>query len=63
MIGKLTGILDDTGEDWALIDVSGVGYPPLRLHRYSRAGLVSPALHSARGRGEDGAFRAVGLAA
>ncbi len=26
MIGKLTGKLDDTGEDWALIDVSGVGY-------------------------------------
>ena len=26
MIGKLTGRLDSTGEDWALIDVSGVGY-------------------------------------
>lgn len=26
MIGKLTGKLDDAGEDWALIDVSGVGY-------------------------------------
>jgi len=26
MIGKLTGILDNTGEDWVLIDVAGVGY-------------------------------------
>ena len=26
MIVKLTGILDDTGPDWAIIDVSGVGY-------------------------------------
>ncbi len=26
MIGKLTGILDSTGENWALIDVAGVGY-------------------------------------
>lgn len=26
MIGKLTGLLDSAGEDWALIDVSGVGY-------------------------------------
>ncbi|MEE9251012.1 MAG: Holliday junction branch migration protein RuvA [Alphaproteobacteria bacterium] len=26
MIAKLTGILDATGEDWAVIDVGGVGY-------------------------------------
>lgn len=26
MIGKLTGRLDSAGDDWALIDVSGVGY-------------------------------------
>ncbi len=26
MIGKLTGIVDSTGEDWVLIDVGGVGY-------------------------------------
>lgn len=26
MIAKLTGLLDDTGADWAIIDVSGVGY-------------------------------------
>lgn len=26
MIAKLTGLLDDTGPDWAVIDVGGVGY-------------------------------------
>ncbi len=26
MIAKLTGILDDSGPDWAVIDVQGVGY-------------------------------------
>ena len=26
MIAKLTGILDETGLDWAVIDVSGIGY-------------------------------------
>ncbi|WP_260926578.1 Holliday junction branch migration protein RuvA [Novosphingobium sp. 9] len=26
MIAKLTGLLDDTGPDWAVIDVHGVGY-------------------------------------
>lgn len=26
MIAKLKGILDDTGTDWAVIDVAGVGY-------------------------------------
>ena len=26
MIAKLSGTLDDTGPDWAVIDVSGVGY-------------------------------------
>lgn len=26
MIGKLRGILDSTGDDWAIVDVQGVGY-------------------------------------
>lgn len=26
MIGKLKGILDDSGDDWVLLDVNGVGY-------------------------------------
>ncbi len=26
MIGRLKGLVDETGEDWALIDVGGVGY-------------------------------------
>lgn len=26
MIGKLTGIIDSLGEDWAILDVQGVGY-------------------------------------
>lgn len=26
MIAKLSGLLDDTGPDWAVIDVAGVGY-------------------------------------
>lgn len=26
MIGKLTGLIDSTGDDWAIVDVSGVGY-------------------------------------
>lgn len=26
MIAKLSGRLDDTGEDWAIVDVQGVGY-------------------------------------
>ena len=26
MIAKLRGLLDSTGEDWAIIDVGGVGY-------------------------------------
>jgi Holliday junction DNA helicase RuvA len=26
MIAKLTGVVDSTGEDWAVIDVGGVGY-------------------------------------
>ncbi len=26
MIGKLTGIVDEVGEDWLLLDVGGVGY-------------------------------------
>ncbi len=26
MIGKLTGVVDDSGEDWVIVDVGGVGY-------------------------------------
>lgn len=26
MIGKLTGLVDEVGEDWLILDVSGVGY-------------------------------------
>ncbi|GGB88122.1 Holliday junction ATP-dependent DNA helicase RuvA [Novosphingobium endophyticum] len=26
MIAKLTGVLDDTGADWAIVDVNGVGF-------------------------------------
>lgn len=26
MIGKLTGLVDSTGDDWAILDVGGVGY-------------------------------------
>ncbi len=26
MIGKLTGVVDSTGEDWVILDVNGVGY-------------------------------------
>ena len=26
MIGKLTGIVDSSGDDWAILDVGGVGY-------------------------------------
>jgi len=26
MIAKLTGLIDSTGDDWAVVDVSGVGY-------------------------------------
>jgi Holliday junction DNA helicase RuvA len=26
MIAKLTGLLDESGEDWAVVDVAGVGY-------------------------------------
>ena len=26
MIAKLTGVLDESGPDWAVIDVAGVGY-------------------------------------
>jgi Holliday junction DNA helicase RuvA len=26
MIGKLTGLVDSAGEDWAIVDVAGVGY-------------------------------------
>lgn len=43
MIAKLTGILDSVGEDWAIIDVNGVGY---LVHSSSRS------LASLPGRGE-----------
>lgn len=32
MIGKLTGVLDSTGEDWAMVDVGGVGYVVFASH-------------------------------
>ena len=33
MIAKLSGRLDETGEDWAIVDVQGVGYDdPNRSH-------------------------------
>jgi len=34
LIAKLTGLLDSTGEDWAIIDVNGVGY---LVHSSSRS--------------------------
>jgi Holliday junction DNA helicase RuvA len=43
MIGKLTGLVDSTGEDWALIDVNGVGYVVFASGR---------TLGALRGRGE-----------
>ncbi len=43
MIAKLTGMLDSTGEDWAIIDVNGVGY---LVHSSSRSLSALP------GRGE-----------
>ena len=41
MIGKLTGRVDCTGEDWVILDVSGVGY---LVHGSTRmlAGLPAP---------------------
>ncbi len=33
MIGKLTGVLDSTGKDWAMVDVGGVGYVVFCSHR------------------------------
>jgi Holliday junction DNA helicase RuvA len=42
MIGKLTGVLDASGEDWAVVDVNGVGYLVFcsrrTLERAGRAG-------------------------
>jgi len=42
MIGKLTGVLDSLGEDWAILDVGGVGYvlscPGRALARLGRPG-------------------------
>lgn len=43
MIAKLTGILDSVGDDWAIIDVNGVGY---MVHSSSRSLSALP------GRGE-----------
>jgi len=41
MIGKLKGLVDSQGEDWAIVDVGGVGY---QVHCASRtlAGLPEP---------------------
>lgn len=47
MIGKLTGLVDSTGEDWALIDVNGVGYVVFASGR---------TLGALRGRGEAAAL-------
>ncbi|MGH6829323.1 MAG: Holliday junction branch migration protein RuvA, partial [Rhizomicrobium sp.] len=45
MIGKLTGTVDSLGEDWAILDVSGVGYvvhcPSSTLSRLAVGGHVS----------------------
>ena len=30
MIAKLKGLIDSLGEDWAVIDVGGVGYEAVR---------------------------------
>ena len=45
MIGKLTGVLDSAGEDWALVDVAGVGYVVFCSARtlYSLGGPGKPA--------------------
>ena len=45
MIGKLTGVVDSSGEDWALIDVGGVGYVVFCSGR--TLGLLPPAGGSA----------------
>lgn len=39
MIAKLTGVLDSSGEDWAIIDVNGVGY---LVHSSSRSLAALP---------------------
>ena len=36
MIGKLTGLIDSYGEDWVIVDVSGVGYQVLCAARTLR---------------------------
>ncbi len=41
MIGKLTGLIDSLGDDWALIDVGGVGYMVFCSGR--TLGLLPPA--------------------
>ncbi len=45
MIGKLSGVLDSAGEDWALVDVAGVGYVVFCSARtlYSLGGPGKPA--------------------
>ena len=38
MIGKLTGILDEVGEDYCVIDVHGVGYVAYCSARFPQLG-------------------------
>ncbi|HEY9538181.1 MAG TPA: Holliday junction branch migration protein RuvA [Kiloniellaceae bacterium] len=45
MIGKLTGIVDSSGDDWAILDVGGVGYMVFCSGR--TLGLLPPAGGSA----------------
>src|SRR3546814_11434326 len=41
VIGKLTGIVDSSGDDWAILDVGGVGYMVFCSGR--TLGLLPPA--------------------
>jgi len=41
MIGKLTGAVDSVGDEWAIVDVSGVGYVVF-CSRRTLTGLPSP---------------------
>ena len=41
MIGKLTGAVDSVGDDWAIVDVNGVGYVVF-CSRRTLTGLPSP---------------------